>query len=306
LATPSASCELLPIASFLARALGAGSPCSSGCELLAVGCELLLLHTLYPLVMDFGLENSRVLVTGGAGGIGTEIVRAFADEGARVAVHYHTSVDAARSLADEIGGIAVGADLTEEGQADALIPTIVEVLGGLDVCVANAGWYPTDDSPLWELPLERWRSVIDRNLTATFLTARGFLKHAATTKRGSLVLVGSTAGHFGEAGHADYAAAKGAIVTGFLASLKNEAARIGDGVRINAVAPGWTVTPKRTAAGVDAEHVERATATMARKKLAVPGDVARQIVVLASDVVSGHQTGQTVTVAGGMEGRIIP
>ena len=256
--------------------------------------------------MDFGLHDSRVLVTGGAGGIGTEIVRAFTAEGARVAVHYHTSVDAAQSLADEIGGIAVGADLTMEDQADALIPTVVKVFGGLDVCVANAGWYPTEDVPVWDIPLDRWRSVVDRNLTATFLTARGFLRHAAATKRGSLVLVGSTAGRFGEAGHADYAASKGAIISGFLASLKNEAARIGDGVRINAVAPGWTVTPKRAAAGVDAEHVERATATMARKKLASPGDVARQVVVLASDLVSPHQTGQTVTVAGGMEGRIIP
>lgn len=256
--------------------------------------------------MDSGLNGAKVLVTGGAGGIGTEIVRAFAREGARVAVHYHTSSDEAKALADEVGGIAIGADLTREDEAGALIPTAVDVMGGLDICIANAGWYPPDDQPVWDLSLERWRAVIDRNLTATFLTAKGFLSHAASTRRGSLVMVGSTAGQFGEAGHADYAAAKGAIMSGLLLSLKNEAARIGDGVRVNAVAPGWTVTPKRAAAGIDPEHVESATATMSRKQLATPGDVARQVVVLASDVLSPHQTGQIVTVAGGMEGRLIP
>lgn len=256
--------------------------------------------------MDSGLNGALVLVTGGAGGIGTEIVRAFAREGARVAVHYHTSSEEAKALADEVGGVAIGADLTREDHADALIPTTVDVIGGLDICIANAGWYPTDDQPVWEMPLERWRSVIDCNLTATFLTARGFLRHADSMGRGSLVMVGSTAGQFGEAGHAGYAAAKGAIMTGLLLSLKNEAARIGDGVRVNAVAPGWTVTPKRTEAGIDPKHVEVATATMARKRLATPTDVARQVVVLASDRLSPHQTGQVVTVAGGMEGRLIP
>jgi 3-oxoacyl-[acyl-carrier protein] reductase len=256
--------------------------------------------------MDTGLAGARVLVTGGAGGIGTAIVREFAAEGATVAIHYHSSRDQAHDLADEVGGVAIGADLTDEGQADALVPTSVTVLGGLDICVANAGWYPTEDQPVWEVDLERWNTVLARNLTSTFLTARGFLRHAATTGRGSLVLIGSTAGQFGEAGHADYAAAKGAIISGLLLSLKNEAARIGDGVRVNAVAPGWTVTPKREVAGIDPQLVDASTATMARKQLATPHDVALQVVMLASEAVSPHQTGQVVTVAGGMEGRLIP
>ncbi len=223
-----------------------------------------------------------------------------------MAVHYHTAAEAARELADEIGGIAIGADLTNESEADALVPTVVEVMGGLDICIANAGWYPPQDQPLWDLSLDRWKTVLDRNLTVAFLTSRGFMRHVASTGVGSLVLVASTAGQFGEAGHADYAAAKGAIMTGMLMSLKNEAARIGDGVRVNAVAPGWTITPKREAAGIDPQHVESATATMARKQLATPRDVAHQVIMLASDVVSGHQTGQVVTIAGGMEGRLIP
>jgi len=254
--------------------------------------------------VDTGLTGKGVLVTGGAGGIGTEIVRAFAAEGARVAVHYRSSRDAAEMLAAQIGGVALCADLTDEAEADALVPAAVAALGRLDVVCANAGWWPPDDEPIWDMSLERWRATIDANLTTTFLTARAFLRHATVTKTGSLILTASTAGQFGEAGHADYAAAKGALQSGFLLTLKNEAARIGNGVRVNAINPGWIVTPKKEAS-VTPEHVEWATATMSLKKLGKPHDVATQAVMLASDVVSGHLSGQVVTVAGGMEGRVI-
>ncbi|MGI9529930.1 MAG: SDR family NAD(P)-dependent oxidoreductase [Acidimicrobiia bacterium] len=256
--------------------------------------------------METGLENAAVLVTGGAGGIGEAICLAFAAEGARVGVHYHSSREAAEALATRVSGIAVGGDLTNPGEVEAVFAAAIDGLGGLDVCVANSGWYPADDVPIWDVSLDRWQATIDRNLTVAFLTARSFLGHAATTGKGSLIFTGSTAGVFGEAGSADYAAAKAALSSGFMLSLKNEAARIGDGVRVNTVAPGWTVTPKRAAAGVDPAHVERATTTMARKQLAAPDDVAKQVVILASDELSGHQTGQVVVVAGGMEGRVIP
>lgn len=255
--------------------------------------------------MDTGLSGLGVLVTGGAGGIGSAVVQAFAAEGARVAVHYRTSRDRARELATEVNGVAIDADLTVEDDADRLVPRAVEALGRLDVCVANAGAWPPEDRPIWNLPLERWEATIRSNLTATFLTARSFLRHAAATHRGSLVMIGSTAGIFGEAGHADYAAAKGGILTGLLLSAKNEASRIGPGVRVNAVAPGWTVTPMIGEKGLDDETVARVTATMSLKKLGRPEDVAAQVVTLASDRISGHVSGQVVTVAGGMEGRLI-
>lgn len=255
--------------------------------------------------MDSGLAGARVLVTGGAGGIGAAIVRRFAAEGARVAVHARTAVDDAVAIATEVGGAVVLADLTVEDQADAMVPSVVEALGGLDVCVANAGWWPPEPVPLWEMTLERWNEVLAANLTTAFLTARAFLDHVAVTGEGSLVLVGSTAGQFGEAGHADYAAAKGAIMTGLLASLKNEVTRLGPGVRVNAVAPGWTATPKRRASGIDVDHVRDATSTMALKKLAEPEDVASAVVMLASPTLAGHITGEIITVAGGMEGRLV-
>ncbi|MCP3996660.1 MAG: SDR family oxidoreductase [bacterium] len=255
--------------------------------------------------METGLTEKGVLVTGGAGGIGSAIVRAFAAEGARVAVHYNTSREAAESLAAEVGGVAVGADLTKEAEANELVPAALNELGRLDVCVANAGRWPKDDLPLWDLSLERWNKTLALNLTSTFLTARGFLGHAASTGSGSLVMIASTAGTFGEVGHGDYAAAKGAILSGLLMSAKNEAARIGPGVRVNVVAPGWTVTPAVVARGLSDDHFERATATMSLKKLGKPEDVAAQVVVLASDNMSGHISGQIITVAGGMEGRLI-
>ena len=249
--------------------------------------------------METGLAGQSVLVTGGSGGIGGACSRAFAAEGCRVIVHYHRGRDRAEAVAAELpDAIVAGGDLTDETQVEALF----EQAGPLDCCAAVAGVWPTEDVPVWELPLERWRATIDANLTATFLTARGFLRRLRSD--GSLVLVGSTAGLFGEAGHADYAAAKSAILHGLLLSLKNEVVRIAPRARVNAVAPGWTESPM-TRGLVDDERVRAISRTMALRKVASPEDVAAQVVALASPVVSGHVTGQIVTVAGGMEGRVV-
>jgi len=255
--------------------------------------------------METGLAGKRVVVTGASGGIGSACVRAFAAEGARVAIHYHRGRDRAEALAEEIGGAPVlNADLTVEADVEGLFEAAREELGGVDVCAAVAGVWPNEDRPVWQLDLARWRATLDANLTSSFLTARAFLREVERNGHGSLVLVGSTAGIFGEAGHADYAAAKSALLGGLLLSAKNEITRIAPRARVNAVAPGWTESPM-TRGLVDEERVRAISRTMALRKVAQPEDVARQVVVLASDELSGHVTGQVVVVAGGMEGRVV-
>jgi 3-oxoacyl-[acyl-carrier protein] reductase len=250
--------------------------------------------------METGLAGKRVLVTGASGGIGAACARAFAAEGAQVVLHYHEGLERVRVVAEELGAPALQADLRVEADVDRLFADA----GMLDACAAVAGVWPKDDVPVWELPLERWEETLRANLTATFLTARGFLRGVAERGHGSLVLVGSTAGAFGEAGHADYAAAKSALMYGLLLSLKNEVVRVAPRARVNAVAPGWTVSPM-TRGSLDDDVIDRVTRTMPLRKVAEPEDVARQVVVLTSDELSGHVTGQVVVVAGGMEGRVV-
>ena len=128
-------------------------------------------------------------------------------------------------------------------------------------------------------------------------------------KRGNVVLIASTAAVFGEAGHADYASAKAAIAYGLTRTLKNELGRLAPhtsgycGGRVNCLCPGWTVVPRLAAKLGDHQAIQKVAATMALPQLGRPEDVANTAIYLASDRLSRHVTGQTVVVAGGMEGR---
>jgi 3-oxoacyl-[acyl-carrier protein] reductase len=188
--------------------------------------------------LDTGLAGKAVVITGASSGIGAACARAFGAEGARALVHYHRGEERARSLASEIEGAVVAqADLTVEAEVASLFEEARRALGSVDVCVQVHGVWPPENVAVWRLPLERWEETLRLNLTTTFLVAREFLREVERSGHGSLVLVGSTAGVFGEAGHADYAAAKSAILGGLLLSPKNEIVRIAPRGRVNAVAP---------------------------------------------------------------------
>jgi 3-oxoacyl-[acyl-carrier protein] reductase len=255
--------------------------------------------------VDTDLAGRVVLITGAARGIGAATARAFAGEGARVAVNYLTSRDEAEVLAASLpDAIAVQADVSDEGEIDRLFAAVVDRYGRVDVCVCNAAIY-SPAAPAVDIDADRFRRIVDTNLVGTFLVARAFLRRVREQGSGNLILIGSTAGIFGEEGQADYAATKAALTGGLLPTLKNEIARLAPLGRVNAVCPGWTETEMAAPALTEPGRLDRITQTMPLRKVAQPDDVAWQVVVLASDRLSGHISGQVVVVAGGMEGRLL-
>jgi 3-oxoacyl-[acyl-carrier protein] reductase len=263
--------------------------------------------------MNSDLAGKVVLVTGASGGIGSAIAQAFAAEGARLVLHFHRRRAAAERLARSLPteSITVGADLTREGEARRLIERAVQRFGRVDTLIANAGAWETRSVPLHRMTLAQWQHSLDNVLTATFLSLREFLNQVARQKRGNAVFIASTAAVFGEAGHADYAAAKSAIAFGLTRTLKNEIARLAPhtreycGGRVNCICPGWTVVPRTAPQLKDTARVGRIMATMALPQLGSPEDVAHAAVFLSSDKLARHMTGQTLVIAGGMEGRLL-
>lgn len=262
--------------------------------------------------METGLRDRVVLITGASGGIGGGLARKFAAEGARLVLHYRKGRNRVVSLQRELGGVeslAVAADLSKEADARQMLLQAVERFGRVDTLVANAGSWETRDVLLHNLSATQWRRTIDGVLTTTFFTVREFLRLVGRQKKGNLTLISSTAAVFGEAGHADYAAAKAAVAYGLTRSLKNEIVRLAPhtkdycGGRVNCVCPGWTVVPRLAAKLSNQTVIRKATATMALPQLARPEDIANAVVFLCSDTLARHITGQILVIAGGMEGR---
>lgn len=259
--------------------------------------------------MDAQLAKRAILVTGASGGIGGAVVRAFHREGANVIVHYHKNRQRAEEIVRELGDrcLAIGADLTNEDEVAELFTRAEDAYGAVDSLIANAGKWPPQDIPIADMELSHWYRTLDANLTSAFLCTRRFLQgvKAVGLLDPSIVLVGSTAAIFGEAGHGDYASAKAAITYGFCQTLKNEIARITPRGRVNVVCPGWTFTPMTRRFADDPDRVRRVLQTIPLRKVGRPEDVANTIVFLASNALSGHITGQSFTVSGGMEGRLL-
>lgn len=154
-------------------------------------------------------------------------------------------------------------------------------------------------------PTGRSRAVILRHCVPGYRSGRRRQRRKRTLAGdGAIVLVASTAAQFGEAGHADYAAAKAAIAYGLARSLKNEVVRDAPRARVNVVSPSWTPPPARLA-DADPARVQRAMSTVALNRPARAQDVANTVALLLSHTATGYVTGEVVSVAGGMEGRLL-
>jgi 3-oxoacyl-[acyl-carrier protein] reductase len=262
--------------------------------------------------MNTDLTGKVVLITGASGGIGTAMAQKFAAEGARLALHYRrgrAQIDALRRELNLSDALAIQADLSKEPQVKGLFAKTIQHFGRIDTLIANAGSWVTEDIPLHHMSLRQWEQTLAGVLTTTFLTVREFFRIVAKQKQGNAILISSTAAVFGEAGHADYSAGKAAIAYGLTRTLKNEIARIAPhtrnycGGRVNCICPGWTIVPRNKAKLHDTAMIKKVTATMALPQIARPDDIAHAAVFLSSDTLARHITGQTLVIAGGMEGR---
>jgi 3-oxoacyl-[acyl-carrier protein] reductase len=242
------------------------------------------------------LRGRTAVVTGGSRGIGRATALLLARAGADVAVTYHQRrADAETVVADIVAmgrrGFAVGGDLAEAATAARLTSEVGRVFGGLDCFVANAGIWPSDEVPLAAMTEARWRSTMAANLDAVFLSTRAAL--GLMSLGGRVVIVSSTAGQRGEAGHADYAATKGALI----ALTKSLAIECAPDILVNCVAPGWVDTEMCDPAFADGGR-ERIAATIPLRRVPPPEDIAGPIAFLCSDLAR-HLTGEVLNVNGG-------
>jgi 3-oxoacyl-[acyl-carrier protein] reductase len=241
----------------------------------------------------FDLSGQTALVTGASGGIGGAISRALHSQGAQVMVA-GTRREALRTLANELGDSAhIGlADLVDPAAADRLVKDAETAMGRIDILVNNAGI--TRDALTLRMDEESWRAVIEVNLTAAFRLTRATLRGMLRRRHGRVIGVTSVVAITGNAGQANYAAAKAAMI-GMSKSIAAEIA--GRGITVNCIAPGAITTAMTEKLTV--EQRARLLGTIPAGRFGAPEDVAAAVVFLASPE-AGYVTGQTLHVNGGM------
>jgi 3-oxoacyl-[acyl-carrier protein] reductase len=237
------------------------------------------------------------LVTGGSRGIGRAIAERLAADGCRVAINYHSRSDAAEEAAAAIAAargeaIVAQGDVGDPDAVAAMFATIEERLGPVEILVNNAGI--TADDLLLRMKPEAWNSVIQTNLTSAYLCTRAALRGMLKARWGRIVSVTSVAGISGNAGQANYSAAKAGLI-GFTKSVARE---VGSrGITVNAVAPGFVATDMTDALGDEVRQAVLPSISMGR--FGTPQEIASAVGYLASDHAS-YVTGHVLVVDGGL------
>jgi 3-oxoacyl-[acyl-carrier protein] reductase len=241
-------------------------------------------------MVDPLLAERVAVVTGGGQGIGLEIARSLRAFGANV-VLADIDGDAAKSAAEEVGGLGLACDVTSEDQVRALVADTMAEFGRLDVFVNNAG--VTRDASLKKMTVDQFDTVVTVHLRGTWLGVREASAVMREARSGSIVNISSLSGKSGNPGQTNYSAAKAGIV-GLTKAAAKELAH--HNVRVNAVQPGLIRTPM-TAAMLPEVFAER-EAAVPMKRAGEPAEVAGAVVFLASDLAS-YITGAVIEVGGG-------
>jgi 3-oxoacyl-[acyl-carrier protein] reductase len=241
------------------------------------------------------LDGQTALVTGASRGIGRAVALALAAEGAEVVVNYASSPEAAEAVVAEIqakGGsaYALKADVSDEASVDDLIKTVLKRSERIDVLVNNAGI--TRDGLLMRMKTEDWQAVINLNLTGVFLCTRAVTRPMLKQRSGRIINITSVVGLMGNAGQANYAAAKAGVVGLTRSSAKEMASR---GITVNAVAPGFIATDMTKDLEADA-----ILSAIPLGRFGSPDQVAGAVRFLAADPAAAYITGQVIQVDGGM------
>lgn len=243
------------------------------------------------------LDGRGALVTGGSRGIGRAICLELGRHGAKVAVNYQTNEAKAKEVAAEItarGGeaFAVRGDVADPAAAAAIVKQTVDRFGSLEILVNNAGI--TRDGLLMRMSEADWDDVQNTNLRGTFLVTKAAMRQMLRAKNGRIINISSVVGVMGNAGQANYAAAKAGMI-GFTRAVAREVAS--RGITVNAIAPGFIQTDI-TAAMTEAQ-VAAVLGQVPLGRIANPEDVAPLVAFLASDGAN-YITGQCIHVDGGM------